>query len=278
MFRCNAFLILIFDLFRTFSIAYQVIGLTGGIASGKSTVSTLLKSYQIPIIDLDLLAREVVKPGSSALRSIEKHFSQEINLIDSNTGELNRTKLGDIIFSDPIQRKWIDSLLHPRIKRLMLYQIVKLWITGHKVCVIDSPLLIETGMWKFCGKIIVVYCSEQIQLKRLMSRNSIDEKIAKQKMKSQLPLKSKLLYSDYILENSGNLNELESQVERLVWKLERDHSKLLWLLNWLILPFGLLNGLIYITWRLWFKGIGRHKSNSNRFRNSTSSSSNSSHE
>lgn len=225
-----------------------VIGLTGGIASGKSTVSSILKSNQIPVIDLDLIARQVVEPGSKSLHQIQTHFSYIPNIINLN-GTLNREKLGSIIFANPSERKWLDKTLHPKIRRLMVFQICKLWLTGAKVCVIDSPLLIETGMWKLCGKIILVYCSEETQLKRLMSRNQLDKSTAQQKIQSQLPLKSKLVYSDYIIDNDDDLNALESKVEDVIQKLNRNHFNLLWILNWFCFPFTFFNGFLTLLFR-----------------------------
>ncbi|EGG11732.1 uncharacterized protein MELLADRAFT_33140, partial [Melampsora larici-populina 98AG31] len=227
---------------------FLVIGLTGGIASGKSTVSSILKSNKIPIIDLDLISRQVVEPGTKSLQQIQSHFSHIPNIINSN-GTLNREKLGSIIFANPTERKWLDKTLHPKIRRLMLFQICKLWLMGSKVCVIDSPLLIETGMWKFCGKVILVYCSEEIQLERLMSRNQLDKPTAQQKIQSQLPLKSKLIYSDYILNNDHDLIQLESKVKDLIQNLNQSHSKLLWILNWFCFPFTFLNGFLTLLFR-----------------------------
>ncbi|MBW0489364.1 hypothetical protein O181_029079 [Austropuccinia psidii MF-1] len=237
------------------TLVMLVIGLTGGIASGKSTVSGLIKSYDIPVIDLDELAREVVEPGSSALISIQRHFPNEVDLINPNNGTLNRERLGQIIFHDSIQRKWLDNLLHPRIRRLLLVRLIKIWLMGAKACVIDSPLLIETGMWKFCGKVVVVYCSEELQLQRLQHRNHLARSAAKARIESQLPLKSKLHFADYILDNSGQLQDLVRQVESLVRKIDKSTNRLIWLINWLLPPAGILNGLITIVWRVWMKPI-----------------------
>jgi len=232
-----------------------VVGLTGGIASGKSTVSGLIKSYGIPIIDLDQLARKVVEPGSTGLRKIQEHFSDQKDIINSNNQTLNRDRLGQIIFNDPNQRKWLDGLLHPIIRRLMVFELVKFWLSGHKICVIDSPLLIETGMWKFCGKVILVYCSEQIQIQRLKLRNQLTTSEAKSRILSQLPLKSKLTYADHIIDNSGNVIDLEHQIQSLIHKFQTSNNRLIWLLNWLIPPIGLLNGLLLILWKVYLKPI-----------------------
>lgn len=228
-----------------------VVGLTGGIASGKSTVSGLIKSYGIPVIDLDQLAREVVEPGSVNLAKIQAHFPNETDIINPDTGCLNRERLGGIIFNDPIERRWLNSLLHPSIRRLMVWRLLKFWITGHKICVIDSPLLIETQMYNFCGKIVVVYCSEEIQLQRLQNRNNLSRSEAKARILTQMPLKFKLNFASYIVDNSGHLLDLEKQVSALVSRLEKSVTTWIWLVGWLIPPFGFLHGLFMVCWRVW---------------------------
>lgn len=236
-----------------------VVGLTGGIASGKSTVSGLLKSYSIPVIDLDHLAREVVKPGSTALQAIRDHFSDQTDIIHSSNGSLNRERLGEIVFNDPVEREWLNNLLHPRIRRLMVLRLVRHWLTGAKICVIDSPLLIETGMWKFCGKVVVVYCSEELQLQRLQHRNGLTRNAAKSRLSSQMTLKSKLPFADHVIDNSGQLIDLEKEVERLVWKFEKSINRLIWLVNWLLPPIGIIKGLFTIGWRVWIKPISKSR-------------------
>ncbi|KIJ34681.1 hypothetical protein M422DRAFT_181728, partial [Sphaerobolus stellatus SS14] len=131
-----------------------VVGLTGGIATGKSTVSTLLKSYGIPVIDADVLAREVVAPGTRGLSQIVKEFGQDILKDD---GTLNRPKLGDVVFRDESKRKKLNAIVHPAVRRAMLWSVFKCWMRGERLCVLDVPLLIEAGLWKWCGWIVVVY-------------------------------------------------------------------------------------------------------------------------
>lgn len=133
---------------------YSVVGLTGGIATGKSTVSSILKSHNIPIIDADLIARQVVQPGTPALNKITRVFGQHILLPD---GSLDRKQLGSIIFSDESKRKKLNAILHPVIRRTMLWQVMGHWLRGEKWCVVDVPLLIEGGLWKFVGLVVVVY-------------------------------------------------------------------------------------------------------------------------
>lgn len=132
-----------------------VVGLTGGIASGKSTVSSLLASHGLPIIDADVLAREVVEPGTPAHAAIVSTFGAGV--LKEGSQELDRKKLGEIIFNDERKRKQLNAIVHPAVRKAMFWAIVRHWLHGERVCVVDVPLLIETGMWKQVGKVIVVY-------------------------------------------------------------------------------------------------------------------------
>ncbi|CAH1767105.1 4092_t:CDS:2 [Entrophospora sp. SA101] len=181
----------------------KIIGLTGGIASGKSTVSRMLLNKKIPVIDGDLLARKVVEPGRPAYKLVVKKFSKDI--LNEN-GTLNRAKLGDIIFADEKKRE--------------------------KMVLLDAPLLIESRLHKYMSVVIVVYCSEQLQLSRLLSREkTITESAARQRISAQLPLKEKIKYADFVIDNSGNISETEKQIENVVNKIKP--SLLNWLVTWL---------------------------------------------
>ena len=123
--------------------------------TGKSTVSKLIQQSDIPLIDLDILARQAVQAGSPALAQIARVFPPSV--INASDGSLNREALGDIIFNDPDKRKVLNGIVHPAVRRLMVRELVKHWLHGSKICVVDAPLLIEAGLWKWCGKIIIVY-------------------------------------------------------------------------------------------------------------------------
>lgn len=131
-----------------------VVGLTGGIATGKSTVSTLLKSYNIPVIDADVIARDVVLPGTPALAKIAKTFGQDVLRPD---GYLDRPKLGSIVFSDESKRKQLNAIVHPAVRWKMFTEVLRYWWKGEKMCVLDIPLLVESALWKFVGVVVVVY-------------------------------------------------------------------------------------------------------------------------
>lgn len=133
---------------------FPVIGLTGGIATGKSSVSKILTSHRIPIVDADILARQVVEPGTTGLKRIVKAFGTDILLPD---GTLDRKKLGSIIFNDETKRRILNSIVHPAVQRAMLLGVLKLWIRGEKYCFLDVPLLIEGGLWKWVAATVVVF-------------------------------------------------------------------------------------------------------------------------
>ncbi|GAA6011032.1 hypothetical protein JCM10207_005471 [Rhodosporidiobolus poonsookiae] len=232
-----------------------VVGLTGGIASGKSTVSNLLKQLGLPVIDLDVLARVAVEPDSYALGALVKHFGSSILRDD---GTLNREKLGAIVFNDEKERKVLNAIVHPAVRRLLAWELVKAWLRGERVCIVDAPLLIEAGLWKMCGAIVVVYCSEILQLQRLRTRNNLSLADAQSRLSSQAPLTSKLNYADFVIDNSGPVGDLQAQVDRVISKL-RHRAGWSWVLSWLVPPIGLLRAALRIGWRLWFKGVGKEK-------------------
>jgi dephospho-CoA kinase len=133
---------------------WKVIGLTGGIATGKSTVSSLLASHGIPIIDADVLAREVVGLGTRGLSQIISAFGRDILQPD---GTLDRPKLGELIFDNDIERRKLNAIVHPAVRRAMIWKVIKCWLRGEQMCVLDVPLLIEVGLWKWMGWVVVVY-------------------------------------------------------------------------------------------------------------------------
>jgi dephospho-CoA kinase len=131
-----------------------VIGLTGGIATGKSTVSKLLKDKGVPIIDADILARKVVDRGTPGLKAIVAYFGEEVLKDD---GTLDRKKLGSIIFNDEVKRKKLNGIVHPAVRKAMVWQLVKWWLKGKKMCVVDVPLLIESQLDRFVAEVVVVW-------------------------------------------------------------------------------------------------------------------------
>jgi dephospho-CoA kinase len=191
----------------------MIIGLTGSIASGKSTISAMLKEKGYPIIDADLVARLVVEPGTSNLREIERTFG---NAVMHEDGTLNRDALGKLIFDDPAKRKQLNDLMHPAIRSEMLRQRDELFESGQKTLIMDIPLLFESRLQHFVDKILVVSVTEEMQLQRLMSRNSLSKEEATSRIQSQLPISEKEKGADAVIYNNGTIEQSKEQLERIL--------------------------------------------------------------
>lgn len=186
-----------------------IVGLTGGIASGKSTVSAILRDHGAYIIDTDKIAHDIVAPGCSAWKEIVNVFGTGILAPDNH---IDRKKLGDMVFADRSLRSCLESITHPKIKESVLQAICCAQSAGYRVVVLDVPLLIEAGWMGMVNETWVVYVDEAIQLARLQKRNglTVDEAIAR--ISSQMPLKSKLQYADVIIDNDGDTENTTVQV------------------------------------------------------------------
>jgi len=190
-----------------------VIGLTGSIASGKSTVSLMFDDFGIPVIDADKLSREAVKPGQPALRQIVEGFGEEILLED---GTLDRKKLGRIVFRDAEKRQLLNSIVHPEVRRLMLTQRDAYIAQQEKAVVLDIPLLFESKLEHFVEKIIVVYVDPQTQLYRLMERDGYPEQEAKRRIAVQMPVKEKAALADAVIDNNGAKHATFEQLQQIL--------------------------------------------------------------
>lgn len=191
----------------------MIIGLTGSIASGKSTVAKMLEKYRFPIVDADQVARQVVEPGEPALLEIVAAFGEEILLED---GTLNRKKLGDLIFHDPSKRVKLNDIIHPAIRKEMLRQRDEWLHNGAEVVVMDIPLLFESKLQHFVEKVLVVSLSEEKQLERLMERNQLTESEARARISSQLPLSVKEEGADAVIYNEKTKEETEQQLNYIL--------------------------------------------------------------
>ncbi|WRT63981.1 dephospho-CoA kinase [Kwoniella shivajii] len=238
-----------------------VVGLTGGIASGKSTVSSLFSNrHNIPIIDADLLAREVIEPETVGYQKVIDHFGAD-RILQDDGYSLNRASLGEIIFNDENERKWLNNLIHPLVRKEIVKRTMKYWFKGHWCVIVDVPLLVEAGMWKFTGEICIVYINEKLQLSRLMSRSQtinapLTQTQASSRINSQMALSQKLSYATSVLDNSGSLQDLTGQVDRLVGKWKKGQggkSGWWWKVCWLLPPVGLTAGALVLLGR-WWKG------------------------
>lgn len=195
----------------------MIIGLTGSIASGKSTVSEMLKHSGYPIIDADLVARQVVEPGSGTLEQIEQAFGPEVIRED---GTMDRPKVGELIFNDPAKRKILNDIIHPAIRQEMLRQRHEYMTEGYKTIIMDIPLLFESRLQHLVDKILVVSVTEENQFNRLVERNGFTEKEARARISSQLPMSVKEDGADAVIYNNGTLDETKWQLNRILdnWK------------------------------------------------------------
>ena len=191
----------------------MIVGLTGSIASGKSTISNMLKEKGYPIIDADLVARLVVEPGATSLLEIEHVFGAAVMNED---GTLNRDALGKLIFNDPSKRKQLNDLMHPAIRSEMLRQRDEIFESGQKTLIMDIPLLFESRLQHFVDKILVVSVTEEMQLKRLMNRNSLSKEEATSRIQSQLPISEKEKGADAVIYNNGTIEQSKEQLERIL--------------------------------------------------------------
>ncbi|KAH0839418.1 P-loop containing nucleoside triphosphate hydrolase protein [Lanmaoa asiatica] len=276
-----------FSQLQTLSHFFQpvVVGLTGGIATGKSTVAALFASHDIPVIDADLIARQVVEPGTRGHKQIVKAFGEAVlsphsvhltrsgSTIDSDeqdwrTRPIDRKKLGSIIFNDEKQRKILNGIVHPAVTRAIFWGVIHTWLRGEKMVVVDVPLLIEGGLWKWMGRVVVVYwyvgfelarlvllhhhpfspSSPELQLHRLVARDKSAPADAHSRLNSQLSITSKVAYADLVIDNSGSLTDLDGEVMSCLGKLERAVGWG-WMVSWLFPPVGLLSAVWCLSWR-----------------------------
>jgi dephospho-CoA kinase len=206
---------------RLYSKGLPVIiaGLTGGIASGKSTVSRFLFDAGARIIDADKIAREVVKPGSPGYDAILSFFGRTILLPD---GEIDRKRLGEIIFNDPEKKARLDAIVHPRVFERSAEMIAQIAAdTPDAVVIMDIPLLLESGMGSDLAEVIVVYVPENLQLERLMKRDGIDERSAMARIRSQMPIEEKRKRATVVIDNSRTLSDSRRQALAVFNRLKK---------------------------------------------------------
>lgn len=192
-----------------------VLGITGGIASGKSTVSQYFSERNIPIIDADIVAREVVEIGTPGLSAIVASFGQEVLLED---GSLNRKKLGDIIFKDSDKRTLLNALLKEFIDQRIHELICYYRKETTPLVILDIPLLFEAGYEEMVDEVMLVFVSKEQQLDRLMARNDLTVEEAKARINSQMPLQDKTLLSDTIIDNNGTRDNTVKQLDNWMYR------------------------------------------------------------
>ena len=191
----------------------MLIGLTGGIATGKSTVSKMFRDRGAKIVDADQIAREVVEPGTIGVKRVAERFGQEFL---NEKGEIDRKKLAALVFQDEQARKDLNSLLHPLIRQRMREDTERIFRLNPKAVVIwDVPLLFESQLTDQVDQVIVVYIPESLQIHRLMSRNQLTKEEAIRRIQSQWPIEKKKSLADYVIDNQGSLEKTERQVDQL---------------------------------------------------------------
>lgn len=191
----------------------KIIGLTGGIATGKSTVTRYLIEKKYPVVDCDKVAREAVEIGKPAYDDIVDYFGKEILFED---GTINRKSLGSIVFSDKSKLDRLNSLTHPRIRDLVLEKIEEFKSKGYEVIFVDAPLLFETNLNDICDEVWLVSIPMDLQIERMTSRDNVTVEYAKNVINSQMSLEEKSKKSDKIIDNSKDLASLYKSIDELL--------------------------------------------------------------
>lgn len=190
----------------------KIIGLTGGIATGKSTVSELLTAYGFKVVDADVASRKAVKKGSKGLDQIREKFGQEA--IDDN-GEMNRKYVGELVFNNPEQRIELNKIVHPIVREIMEEEKNHYLNEGYNV-IMDIPLLFENDLQDTVDEVWVVYTSESVQIERLMERNDLSQEDAKARVYSQISIDKKSRMADHVIDNLGDKLELKQNLQQLL--------------------------------------------------------------
>jgi len=185
-------------------VAFGIVGLTGGIGSGKSTVARFFAEAGVPVVDADQVARDVVEPGTEGLAEVVSAFGPEV--LDA-TGRLDRAALGRIVFSDADARARLEAILHPRIAQASMARFTELSSEGHPYVIYEAALLVENGTYRMMNALVVVTASEATQIERVRARDGLDEAEARARIAAQLPLAEKVRVADYVIENEGSLEQ-----------------------------------------------------------------------
>lgn len=194
------------------------LGLTGGIASGKSTADEFFKKKKIPIIDSDLIAHQIMEIGQNGYKVVVDYFGTDI-LNDDQT--INRRKLGGIVFNDKAKLKKLNELTHPLVHQEIKQQMARYRANQEKLVVIDVPLLFESGFESLCNGVLVISISPELQIERLMKRNNFTKKEAIVRINNQMPLSEKEKRATYVVANTGTIGDLEKKLSDLLQEIGR---------------------------------------------------------
>jgi dephospho-CoA kinase len=192
---------------------FLLVGLTGGIATGKSTVAAMFRALGCPLIDADVLAREVVEPGEPALDEIVREFGAGVLGAD---GRLDRKAVAVVVFADADRRRRLEAITHPRIRERLAGRLTALTRSGFDgVVIFDAAVIVESGGYRQMDRLVVVVADEATQLARLRARDGLTEPEALQRIRSQMPLAEKVKLADHVIDNSGDRAATEAQVRRV---------------------------------------------------------------
>lgn len=196
-----------------------VVGLTGGIAAGKSTVSTTLREkYKLTVVDADVIAKEVVDPGRKAYKQIVETFGPEIEgLVNPDDYSLNRALLGKAVFGNKEKLAQLNRIVHPAVKKEIIWQVLKAYVTFKSIVVLDVPLLYESGLYRVCGLVVTVSCERQVALERLVDRNpELSREDAEKRISSQMSNEERNYRADLVIDNNGVQLVLNTAIDSIV--------------------------------------------------------------
>jgi len=194
----------------------KLVGLTGGIGSGKSTVARMLRERGIPVIDADAIARQVVEPGWPAHGEIAAAWPEVMGA----DGRIDRRKLGAIVFSDPTSQARLEAITHPRIREQVALQAAALEVTGHRLAFLEAALLVETGFYKQLDGLVVVSLGLDTQVERVMARDACPRESALARIRAQRPLADKVRVADHVIDNDGDIEATRAQLDRILRAIE----------------------------------------------------------
>lgn len=224
-----------------------VIGLTGGIASGKSTVSKEFKNLGLPVVDADVIARKVVEPGTKAYQQVVEAFQSDVPDLLNEDKSLNRPALGRAVFGKKDKLAILNKIVHGAVRREIVRQLLALYFRGNALAILDVPLLFESRLHYICGTTITVSCLRELQLKRLLERNpELSEEDCRNRIDSQLSTEERSNRADKVIDNSGTLDELHGRVAEVVKECTPSRF---WVIADLFPPFGALNAVVTIAFR-----------------------------
>lgn len=226
-----------------------LIGLTGGIGSGKSTVAQMLRDRRIPVVDCDQIARDQFEPGQATYWKVRQTFGDEI--LQEDGKRIDRAKLAAIIFTDESKRKVLNQITHPAIYNQVFQQVLYHWLCQQALIFIELPLLYESGyMLPYVSRVVVVGCERNTQIERIVMRNQFSTEQAEQRVAAQWPLEEKCKRADFVITNETDLKSLQAQLDNVLkcLKAQKVHWKPRFIFDAILM--GSLSGIVLATFRL----------------------------